>query len=263
MSHQKVLAEFLGTAILIALICGSIVIPDYGSSPGIAVLTVASASGFAVAALAYAIGPISGCHINPAITICLCLAGRFPLSDVPLYIAAQVLGSLAGTAIVLSVLWGKVGGADLATIALAQTGWGVSYSMSSAFVAETFATFVLALVVLAVTAKATGTPLAGMAVGLTVTVLLINFMQVSGGAMNPARSLGPALFAGGEPVSQLWLYCVAPVLGGALAALADRLLRIRSEPDPSIWNRKGLPPKGQAMSTLGERRVEGKEKNSV
>jgi len=225
MKHQKFAAEFLGTGILVALICGAIVIPDYGSSQGIATLTIASASGFAVAALAYAIGPISGCHINPAITVCLWTAGRFPAREVPYYVVAQFLGGLAGAALVSGLLSGRAGGADLAPpLLLAQTGWGASYSMTSAFIAETFATFVLSLVVLAVTAERTGTPLGGVAVGLAVTVLLITFMRVSGASLNPARSFGPALLGGGEPLAQFWLYCVAPVLGGVLAALADKIL---------------------------------------
>ncbi|MBM2712964.1 aquaporin [Mesorhizobium caraganae] len=224
MRRQKIAAEFLGTAILVTLICGAIIIPDYGPSQAAATLTIASASGFAVAALVYAIGPISGCHINPAITICLWTAGRFPAREVPYYLVAQFLGGLAGAALVEALLHGKTGGANFALLSLAQTGWGASYSTTSAFIAETFATFVLSLIVLAVTAERTGTSIGAVAVGLAVAVLLITFMKVSGGSMNPARSFGPALLGGGEPLAQLWLYCVAPVLGGVLAALTDKLL---------------------------------------
>ncbi len=224
MKHQEFAAELVGTAILVAIICGVIIIPDYGSSQGIAILTIAIASGFAVAALVYALSPVSGCHINPAITICLWTAGRFPARDVPYYLVAQFLGGLAGAAIILGILSGRSGGVDLTPLSLAQTAWGVSYSVTAAFVAEMFATFVLSLVVLAVTSERTGTPLGGAAVGLTATVLLITFMKVSGASMNPARSFGPALLGGGEALAQLWLYCVAPILGGVAAALADKLL---------------------------------------
>lgn len=240
MKHQKF--AVIGTAILVTLICGAIIIPDYGPSQGIATLTIASASGFAVVALAYALSPISGCHINPAITVCLWTAGRFPARDVPYYLVAQFLGGLAGAAIILGLLSGRSGGVDLTPLSLAQTGWGVSYSMTAAFVAEMFATFVLSLVVLAVTSEHTGTPLGGVAVGLAVTVLLITFMKVSGASMNPARSFGPALLGGGEALAQLWLYCVAPILGGVAAALAARLLHV---PRTACQrNRSGEKPAG-------------------
>lgn len=228
MISQKYLAEFLGTAILVIVGCGSVVVAGFGTQGAIGVLTIALAFGFIVIGLAYAIGPISGCHINPAVTICLWAAGKISVRDLPGYILSQFAGAAAGAGFLVLVLSGQGNGADIAATGLGQNGWGEGYlgnfSGMSAFTTEAFATFVLCLVVLATSRKDKATPFAGLAVGLSLTVLLVCFINVSGASLNPARSFGPAIFVGGKALAQLWLFFAAPILGGLIAALAARLL---------------------------------------
>jgi aquaporin Z len=218
---KKYVAEFIGTAALVLLGCGSVVIGGYGPAFPMGILPVALAFGLAVTAMAYGIGPISGCHINPAVTVAVWASGRMKSSDVPGYIIAQVLGGVVGAALLLLILQGKISGYDLAKGGLGQNGWGAGYlgeyGTGAAFLVELIATFLFALVILGVTSRA-GAPLAaGLAIGLTLTVIHIVFVNVSGVSVNPARSIGPAVFVGGTALAQIWLFVAAPVIGGALA----------------------------------------------
>ncbi|ALA18491.1 MULTISPECIES: aquaporin [Chelatococcus] len=223
---KKYLAELLGTACLVLFGCGSVVLGGYGATFPLGMLPVAFAFGLAVTAMAYGIGPVSGCHINPAVTIAVWSAGRMPTSDVPGYIIAQCLGGIVGAAILLFIASGRAGGYDVATGGLGQNGWGEgylgAYGTVSAAVAEFVATFLFTAVILGATSRAGATPAAGLAIGLTLVVIHIVFINVTGVSVNPARSLGPAVFVGGQALAQLWLFIVAPILGGLCAGLTFR-----------------------------------------
>ena len=226
MSGRKYLAEFAGTAILVIVGCGSAAVGGYGASGAIGLAAISLAFGFVVAGLVYALGPVSGCHINPAITLSVWAAGRMPAREVPGYVATQMAGAFAGAGLLVLVLGGRAKGYDVAIDGLGQTGWDElrGYSLVSAFGAELLATFILGLVVLATTREGVSTELAGVAIGLVVTALLLTFINVSGGSLNPARSFGPAMFVGGTALAQLWLFLLAPSIGGLLAGLFSRLL---------------------------------------
>ena len=221
---KKYIAEFIGTAALVLIGCGAITAGGLGnvlggSPPGfLAILPIGLAFGLAVTAMAYGIGPVSGCHINPAVTIGVWAAGRMPTSDLAGYIIAQVAGAIVGAAILLAIVSGKAGGYDVSAAGLGQTGWK-DYSLFSAFLAELIATFLFLVVILGATSRAGTTPVAGLAIGLTLAALHLAFVPVSGNSLNPARSIGPALFVGGPAIAQLWLFIVAPLIGGYVAGL--------------------------------------------
>ena len=225
---KKYLAEFIGTATLVLLGCGSATIGNLGGVIGgheafasLALLPVAFAFGLAVTAMAYGIGPVSGCHINPAVTLGVFAAGRMPASDVPGYIIAQFLGGIAGAAILLFILQGRAAGYDVAASGLGQNGWGPKYlgeyTMMAAIVTEFVATFLFLVVILGATSKAGATPAAGLAIGLSLVLIHIVFINVTGVSVNPARSFGPALFVGGNAMAQVWLFLVVPSLAGLAA----------------------------------------------
>lgn len=221
---KKYIAEFIGTAVLVLIGCGSATIGELGGAlgaPGIgavALLPIAFAFGLAVTGMAYGIGPVSGCHINPAVTLGVWSAGRMPTSEVPGYIISQILGGVAGAAILYIILSGKGAGWDGG---LGANGWGEGYgggySLAAAFLTEFVGTFIFLVVILGATSKAGATPAAGLAIGLTLVIIHITFIKVTGVSVNPARSLGPALLLGGKALSQVWLFFVAPI-AGALAA---------------------------------------------
>lgn len=222
-STKKYLAEFVGSAALVIIGCGAITLGGLGGALGsgqplsvLAILPIGLAFGLAVTAMAYGIGPISGCHINPAVTVGVWTAGRMPTSEVPSYIIAQFAGAIAGAAILYVTLAGKAGGYDVAAAGLGQTGWS-GYSVTSAAIAEFVATFLFLVVILGATSKAGATPVAGLAIGLTLAVLHLAFVPVSGNSLNPSRSFGPALFVGGTALSQVWLFLIVPTLAGAAA----------------------------------------------
>ena len=225
-SNRKYLAECLGTAILVIIECGSVVVASYGASGAVGGLAISLAFGFIVTALVYALGPVSGCHINPAITLCVWVAGGIPAREAAGYIIAQMAGASVGAGLLVLLLMGRAKGYDVAVDGLGQTGWGGNggYTVMSAFGAEVLATFILGLVVLATTRKGVSTEFAGLAIGLTVTVLLLTFSNVTGASLNPARSFGPAVFVGGKALAQLWLFLLAPAIGGLLAGMFARLL---------------------------------------
>jgi aquaporin Z len=220
---KKYIVEFIGTATLVLLGCGAVVIGGFGPSWPMGILPVALAFGLSVTAMAYAIGPISGCHINPAVTVAVWSAGRMPAREVPGYILAQMLGALAGALLLYVILQGKLAGYDLAKGGLGQNGFGAAYlggyGMSAAFIVEFVATFLFTVVILGATSKAGSTPVAGLVIGLTLALLHLPFINVTGLSVNPARSFGPALVLGigSEAFAQLWLFILAPLLG-ALAA---------------------------------------------
>ena len=227
---KKYIAEAIGTATLVLIGCGSATLGGLGGVVGggqafgpLALLPIAFAFGLAVTGMAYGIGPVSGCHINPAVTIGVWSAGRMPTSEVPGYIIGQIVGAIGGAAILYIILSGKAGGWDLAKGGLGANGWGEgylgAYSMGAAFLTEFVGTFIFLVVILGATSKAGSTPAAGLAIGLTLVIIHITFINVTGVSVNPARSLGPAVFVGGNALAQLWLFIVAPIAGALCAGL--------------------------------------------
>lgn len=208
---KEYFVEALGTMVLVLMGCGAAVL-NGGATTVAAVLTIAFAFGLSVVAMAYTIGDVSGCHINPAITLGVWLSGRMSAKEAAGYMVSQVAGAIAGSAI-LAVIAGGMG--------MAGTGANgyAAGMMWPAFLSEFVFTFIFVLVVLRSTAKSSSAPeFAGLAIGLTLVLVHIVCIPVTGTSVNPARSIGPALFAGGESLSQLWLFIVAPMAGGALAA---------------------------------------------
>ena len=216
---KKEIAEFIGTFILVFLGCGAAVI----AGDLVGVLGIAIAFGLALIAAAYGIGHISGCHINPAVSIGACVAGRMGSIDCIRYIAAQCLGAVAGAFVLMIIMQGQLKGFEVGISGLGQNGWGAGYlgefDMLSAFIFEALATFLFMTVILGVTGEETMGAVAGLAIGLTLIVIHIVGINVTGVSVNPARSLGPALFVGGTAIKQLWLFIVAPCLGAVLSGL--------------------------------------------
>jgi aquaporin Z len=218
-SARRYGVECLGTALLVFFGVGSAVA---GRIEG-GVVVVALAFGFVLLALMYAIGPVSGCHVNPAVTLGALVARRTTLNEALAYWAAQFVGAIAASAI----LWGLVRWGDVLdqTGALGATGYGVRIDLGGTMVLETILTFLLVLVVLMVTTTHANAAVAGVCVGLTLAVGNLVGVPLDGASMNPARSLGPALFVGGTALTQLWVFIVFPALGGVLAALTLPLVR--------------------------------------
>jgi aquaporin Z len=221
---KRYIAEVFGTFVLVFIGVGSIVAGGFGGALPIGQIGIGLSFGLAVTAMAYAIGPVSGAHLNPAVTLGAFLAGRMPARDVLPYMIAQVIGAILASLFVYIVARGRAQGYDLAASGLGQNSWDptAGYSALSAFLIEVVATFVFVTVILGVTHPRHETLLAGLVIGLTLAILHFAFIPVSGNSLNPARSLGPALFAGGTAVSELWLYIVAPLIGGGLAGIVAR-----------------------------------------
>ncbi len=225
---KKYLAEFIGTCTLVLIGCGSAVIAGISSTgpAGIGLLGISIAFGFAVVAMAYAIGGISGCHINPAVTIGMFVAGKIDTKDTIGYIVAQCLGGILGTAILYLIVIGQPNFV-MSEWAFGSNGWGTGYlaqyNTMSAFVIEAVMTFLFIFVILATTSKYGNGMMAGLAIGITLMLIHLVTIPVTGTSVNPARSLGPALFSGGMALSQLWLFIVAPIVGAVLSALVWKM----------------------------------------
>lgn len=211
---KKYFAEMFGTMVLVLLGCGSAVFLGHPNAGVAGVLSVAFGFGLSVVAMAYAIGGISGCHINPAITLGVLLSGRMSGKDAAMYMVFQVIGAIIGSAI----LYALVQGFPTQGTTTGANGWGAETSMATAFIAETVFTMIFVLVVLGATSDKSPAGFGGLAIGLSLVLIHIVCINITGTSVNPARSIGPALFQGGAALSQLWLFIVAPLLGGALAA---------------------------------------------
>lgn len=225
--YKALTAEFIGTAALVLVGCGSVAIGGYGTSGALGLLPVALAFGMVLTGLIYSLGPISGCHINPAVTVALWISERFDGKLVLPYIVSQFLGGAVGAAILVLLLTLNVAPVDVSASGLGQNGWGPGFlgefEVGAAFLTEALATALFALIILGATSSASETPFAGVAIGAALIVLILCFGNVTGCSLNPARSFGPALFVGGNSIAQLWLFLVAPILGGLIAGLAYRL----------------------------------------
>jgi len=214
---RKYVAEFIGTLALVFFGCGSAVIA--GSYIGF--LWIALAFGMVLLVLAYAIGPISGCFVNPAVTIAMLMAKKINAKDALIYIGMQCLGAIAGAGLLFAVASG-VSGFDVSD-GLGQNGFGdaspAGYNLTSAFIAEVFLTFFFVYVILKVTSKFAFKGFEGLAIGFALFLVHIVGIPITGTSVNPARSLGPALFVQGTAIEQLWLFWAAPIAGAMLAAI--------------------------------------------
>jgi aquaporin Z len=221
---KKAIAEFIGTFTLVFFGCGAAVIAGMGTGPtAIDVLGIAFAFGLAIVGMAHGIGPISGCHVNPAVSFGALVAGRMTMSDFVSYVIAQVLGAIAGAIVLYVILSGKAAGW---TGGLGQNGWGAGYlgqyNLLSAFIFEVVATFLFLVCILGVTQKGSPAEFAGLTIGLTLVAIHIVGINVTGVSVNPARSLGPAIIGvGSNPAAlgQVWLFIIAPLIGAGIAGV--------------------------------------------
>lgn len=228
-TSQKFFAELLGTFCLVLFGCGAAVISGTGvpeGPSGLGLLGISFAFGLSVVVMAYAIGPITGCHINPAITIAMLTAGKIDTKNALAYIVAQLIGAVLASGVLYLVVSGKADFAGLNEYALGANGWGENYlgkySTGAAFITEAVLTFVFLMVIFGTTSKDAAPGWAGLAIGLTLVLIHLFAIPVTGTSVNPARSFGPAIFAGGAALQQLWLFIVAPIAGGVVAAIVSK-----------------------------------------
>lgn len=225
---KKYFAEGLGTFALVLFGCGAATIAGVsGTGPaGIGLLGISLAFGLAVVAMAYTIGPISGCHINPAITVAMRVAGKLSTKDAIGYIIAQCIGAVIAAGI-LYLLASGTSGFVMPEWGLGSNGWGAgylgAYNTQAAFIAEFVFTFLFLMVIFGTTAKNASPQMAGLAIGITLVLIHLVVIPITGTSVNPARSLGPALFSGGMALQQLWLFIVAPIAGGLTAAMVRKV----------------------------------------
>jgi aquaporin Z len=234
---KRAAAEFIGTFWLVFGGCGSAVLAAAFPSLGIGFAGVALAFGLTVLTMAYAIGHISGCHLNPAVTTGLVAGGRFPASELLHYIIAQVLGAIAGAGTLYVIAKGKAG-FDLGA-GLASNGYGAhspgGYDLTACLVAEIVLTLFFLFVILGSTDERAPKGFAPIAIGLALTLIHLISIPVTNTSVNPARSTGPAIVAGGWPLNQLWLFWIAPLIGGILGGVIYRVLfsGVRGLPAPA------------------------------
>ncbi len=220
-SIKKYLAEFIGTCVLVLFACGTAaVVGCSGASPDAAYLLTALAFGLVIVAMAYSIGNISGCHINPAVSIAMLVSKKMSVKDFIGYVIAQCAGGIAGAAI-LGVLAGW------------DCGFGANGlydgSIAKSLLIEVILTFVFVLAILGVTSKTENGHVSGLVIGLTLTLVHIFGIYFTGTSVNPARSLASAIFAGGDALANVWVFIVAPLVGGVLAALVWKFLSSEKE----------------------------------
>jgi aquaporin Z len=223
---KRAAAEFVGTAWLVLGGCGSAVLAAAFPSVGIGLLGVSLAFGLTVLTMAYAIGHVSGCHLNPAVTVGLTAARRFPSSEVVPYVVAQVLGAIAGAGVLYLIASGKAG-FDLAA-GFASNGYGEhspgGYALAAGLVSEVVMTFAFVFVILGATDRRAPAALAPVAIGLCLTLIHLVSIPVTNTSVNPARSTGPAILVGGWALAQLWAFWVAPILGAIAAGIVYPLV---------------------------------------
>lgn len=222
---KKLIAEFIGTLWLVLGGCGSAVLAAGFPDLGIGFVGVSLAFGLTVVTMAYAIGHISGCHLNPAVSIGLWMGGRFDKKDVFPYIIAQVLGGIAGASILYLIATGKPG-ADIG--GFAANGFGANspggFSMQAALITEVVMTFMFLIIILGATHSKAPKGFAGLAIGLGLTLIHLISIPVTNTSVNPARSTSQAIFAGGWAIDQLWLFWVAPIIGAVLAGVVYKYI---------------------------------------
>jgi aquaporin Z len=226
---NKYFAELIGTFILVVFGVGTAVVA--GDKVGI--VGIAIAFGLALVGAAYGIGPVSGCHINPAVSLGVFVAGRMSIADLIGYWVGQFIGAAAGAWVVMMIAAGVGAGYNVAASGLGQNGWGPGYqgeySLMSAFIFEVVATMIFLIVILGSTQKAAPAGFAGLVIGLTLTAIHLFGIHIDGTSVNPARSLGPALFVGGKALSQVWLFLVAPCVGAIVAGVLFRVKALAAD----------------------------------
>ena len=225
---KKYLAELIGTFVLVFMGCGSAVLANsLMGLRGIGLVGISFAFGLSVLAMAYAIGSISGCHINPAVSISMLAAGKMKAKDAVAYIIVQCVGATIGAAVLYTIALGNPN-YSLAAYGLGQNGYDNAslggFSLVSAFTAEVVLTFIFLLVIHGSTSEKAPKGFAGVAIGLSLVLIHLVGIPITGTSVNPARSLGPAIIVGGTALSQLWLFWIAPITGALLAAAVYRLL---------------------------------------
>jgi aquaporin Z len=227
--RKKILAELLGTFILVFFGVGTAVVA--GDKVGI--LGIAFAFGLGLIAAAYGIGPISGCHINPAVSLGVWAAGRMSVKEMAGYWLGQFSGAIVAAWVISIIVRGIAGGYDIAASGLGQDGWGVGYqggyNITSAILFEFIATLIFVVVILGSTQKSAPAGFAGLAIGITLVAIHITGIHITGVSVNPARSLGPALIVGGQALQQVWLFLLVPSLGGLVAGLLFRTKTLAAE----------------------------------
>lgn len=230
-TSSKFIAELIGTFGLVLFGCGAAAIAGgttLAGTSGLGLLGISIAFGLSVVVFAYAIGGISGCHINPAVTIGLLVAGKLSAKDAIVYIVAQFIGALLGAFVLQQILSGQLAGFSAGEWAYGSNGWGKGYqneyNVNAAFLTEAVLTFIFIFVILATTSKVGNGTMAGLAIGFTLLLIHLVAIPVTGTSVNPARSFGPAILAGGQALSQLWLFIVAPLVGAVVAAIVWRVL---------------------------------------
>ncbi len=226
---KKYFAELVGTFILVLFGCGTAVVA--GDKVGI--LGIAFAFGLALVGAAYGIGPISGCHINPAVSLGVFVAGRMSIKNMLGYWVGQVIGATLAAWVLAAIVGGVAGGYNIAASGLGQDGWGPGYqggyNMTSAILFEFVATLIFVIVILGATQKSAPTGFAGLVIGLTLVVIHIFGIHITGVSVNPARSLGPALLVGGQALSQVWLFLLVPTVAGAVAGVLFRVKALEAD----------------------------------
>jgi aquaporin Z len=242
MALKRASAELLGTFILVFCGVGTAVIAGHH----VGNLGVAFAFGLSLLAMAYAIGPISGCHINPAVTLGLLVSGKVELGEALRYWVAQIVGGIAAAGILLAIVSGRKGGYDAGVEGLGANGYGAhspdGFAVGSALAIEVILTALLVFTVLAATDRLANVAFAGIPIGLVLTLIHLVSIPVTNTSVNPARSIGPAIFVGGWALKQLWLFIVAPLAGGLLGAAVHRLLFSHS---------RQIDPHGSAVEAEG------------
>lgn len=231
---KKYFAELVGTFILVLFGCGTAVVA--GDKVGI--VGIAFAFGFALIGAAYGIGPISGCHINPAVSLGVWSAGRMKTGEMIGYWIGQFCGAILAAGVLSVIVRGVSGGYDIATSGLGQNGWGegylAGYNITSAILFEFVATLIFVVVILGSTQKAAPSGFAGLAIGITLVVIHIFGIRITGVSVNPARSFGPALMVGGKAMAQVWLFLLVPSIAGVVAGLLFRLKSLEVSAETEI-----------------------------
>ena len=219
-SIKKYVAEFIGTFVLVFFACGTAAVVGCSAENGTGYLLTALAFGLVIVAMAYSIGNVSGCHINPAVSIAMLVSGKLSVKDFIGYVVAQFTGSIAGAAALMGFA-GKESG--LGANAL------YNGEVLPSVIIEIILTFVFVIAILGVTSKTSNSGVAGIVIGLTLTLVHILGISFTGTSVNPARSFGPALFVGGDALSSVWVFIVAPLIGGVFAALVYKFLDNQKE----------------------------------
>lgn len=214
-ASKKYIAEFIGTFVLVLFACGTAAVVGCSSENGTGYLLTALAFGLVIVAMAYSIGNVSGCHINPAVSIAMLVSGKMDVKDFIGYVVAQFLGAIVGAAVLMALV-----GVDSGLGANALYNDSILLSI----IVEIILTFVFVIAILGVTSKESNGAVAGIVIGLTLTLVHILGISFTGTSVNPARSFGPALFVGGAALANVWVFIVAPLVGGALAAVVYKFL---------------------------------------